>query len=114
MRQEHCEPQAGLLGDAEDLSIIKKGVLAVGLGIAAILLVVSLSYFPFHGFMIPEIPAGDPAAAMTLEGELGAGYVLQTDFISGRYVIPFLSALIVAGAVLLWVLRTEPGRQYPS
>ncbi|MBI4330822.1 MAG: hypothetical protein HY673_06045 [Chloroflexi bacterium] len=108
MRQEHCERAAPLLGNTEDMPALKRGALVLGLAMMAVLLAAALLYFPFHGFMVREMPAGDPAAAISVEGTLGADYVLQTDFVSGRYAIPFLVSFLVAGAILLWVLRS-PG-----
>ncbi|MBI4285264.1 MAG: hypothetical protein HY670_05120 [Chloroflexi bacterium] len=48
----------------------------------------------------------DPAA-MSAEQTLGADYVMQTDFLLGRYLLPLLVGLLSIGAVLFYVLRVK-------
>lgn len=89
----------------ESEAILKYSVLILGLGTLSLILLSSL-YYLFSGGTAVLVPA-NLGAITGAEQMLSADYVLQTDFVMGRYLLPFFISLLFTGALLFWVLRTH-------
>ncbi|MBI4296771.1 MAG: hypothetical protein HY667_06610 [Chloroflexi bacterium] len=106
MKQHDMEWQSVLASEeTEDNTLLKQIALVLGLGTLGVILLIGLIYLPLSVTMAP-IPA-DPGSGVSVEQTLGAEYVLQSSFLSGRYVIPLLVSLLGAGAILFYVLRVK-------
>ncbi len=88
--------------DRERVATLQRWVL-VAFGLIA---VIGFVYIPLEGLGVLPAPAGDTVAAMDLEAALTAAFFPQVDSISGQYLLPFLSRLVVTGAAVLWLLRS--------
>ncbi|MBI2852816.1 MAG: hypothetical protein HYX84_06925 [Chloroflexi bacterium] len=106
MKQHNMEWHA-LLAKQEtaDNALLKQLALILGLGTLGLIMLISLIYLPLS-VSLSSMPV-DPAAGASVEQTLGAEYVLQTSFLSGRYVLPFLASLLGAGLILIYVLRSK-------
>ncbi|MBI4180742.1 MAG: hypothetical protein HY528_02315 [Chloroflexi bacterium] len=111
MKQQRMDGQA--LSEnyqVEGTTMLKYSVLILGLGVLGLVLLSAIFYL-FSSATVASVPAN--AAAITgAEQMLSSDYILQTDFMLGRYLLPLFISLLFTGAMLFWVLRTPKKGQH--
>lgn len=106
MKQHSMDGQAlSSNHQVESATVLKYGVLILGLGILGLVLLSGLFYLLSSGTTASV--AVNPAATIGAEQTLSADYVLETDFLMGRYLLPLFISLLFTGAMLFWVLGTH-------
>ena len=112
MREHHIEWPLPLENHSIQNSFFSKYGMLIVAGVMLVLVLLSgLIYLPLNRG-VNTVPA-DQQAAVDIEQMLDGNYVLQTGYLSGRYVLPLFLSLLATGAILFWVLRKQPGKQRP-
>lgn len=106
MKQPSTEWPSLLAGqETTDNVLLKDLALVLSLGTLGIIMLVSIIYVPLS-ISINPIPV-DPASAVSVEGALGAEYVLQNSFVFGRYLLPLLVGIAGTVGFLVYALRAK-------